>query len=504
MASHPVVRCGPEQRTHELVRVRSARLAAALADMGVKHGDRYAILMRNDIAVVEATLAGPLIGAVRVPINWHWNEDELAHLITDSDSKVVFAHTSLLPTLLAVLPEGVQVIEVAEPEIVREVYGLSAPVSGRYPEMEALIRVHEPLAESTAEPPLGVFYTSGTTGRPKGILRQPMTADDVAQLAPLAISVMGLAPGTSTVVTAPLYHAAPNFQMVFAIALGCDLEILPKFDPEGLLRLVQEHRIGNVQMVPTMFIRLLRLPAEVRTRYDLSSLRSVVHAAAPCPPDVKRAMIDWLGPIVQEYYGGSETGSCVACNSEEWLAHPGTVGRPVSDADVKILDLSGNPVPTGEDGDVYIKPFSAWPDFTYIGNDAKRREMEIDGYLNVGDVGHLDADGFLYLSDRRNDMVISGGVNIYPAEIEACIIAVDGVEDVAVFGIPDPEFGESLAAHVELTPGANLSADDIRAHVASRMAKYKVPRVVEFEEKLPRDDSGKLFKRKLKEKYLPQ
>ena len=505
MAHSPVIRCGPAERSHDDIRLRAARLAGALADMGLKPGDRYAILMRNDVPFVEATLAGAAIGAVPVPVNWHWNGVELAYLLNDSDSKLVFAHTSLLPTLEPILPNGMQVVEVAEPDYLAEIYGLSAArPTGRYPDIEALIRGREPLTHPIAEPPLGVIYTSGTTGLPKGIMRQPMSAQDVSELSPLIFAVLGLSPGMSTVVTAPLYHTAPNAQMVFAVALGCDVEILPKFDAEGLLRLIEGRRIEHAQMVPTMFIRLLKLPQEVTSRYDLSSLRTVVHAAAPCPPDVKRAMIDWLGPIVREYYGGSETGACVACTSQEWLDHPGTVGCPIGDAAVKILDPSGVELPIGEDGDIYIKPFAAWPDFTYMGNEAKRRDMEVDGYLNVGDVGHVDADGFLFLSDRRNDMVISGGVNIYPAEIESCIVGLGGVNDVAVFGIPDPEFGESLAAHVELAPGAQVGVEDIRGRVASHLAKYKIPKVVVFEEQLPRDDSGKLFKRKLKAQYWPR
>ncbi|MFD6673662.1 AMP-binding protein [Rhodococcus zopfii] len=220
------------------------------------------------------------------------------------------------------------------------------------------------------------------------------------------------------------------------------------------------------------------------------------------PPDVKREIIEWFGPIVLEYYGGSETSACVSCTTAEWLEHPGAVGRPIGGADVRILDpIDHHEMPVGETGDIYIKPLPSWPDFTYLGNDAKRREMEVDGYLNVGDIGYVDADGFLYLSDRRNDMVISGGVNIYPAEIESCIIGIDGVSDVAVFGIPDPEFGESLAAHVEVAPATTLTDDDIRSYVAARLAGYKVPKVVVFDDHLPRHDSGKLFKRKLRELY---
>jgi long-chain acyl-CoA synthetase len=275
---------------------------------------------------------------------------------------------------------------------------------------------------------------------------------------------------------------------------------MTSFDAEEFLRIVDEHRVTVVQMVPTMFVRMLALPEEVRRRYDTSSLRWIVHAAAPCPPDVKRAMIEWLGPIIAEYYGSTETGPVVYCDSEEWLTHPGTVGRPIERAVVRVLDEDGNDRPTGESGEVFVW-LDTWPDFTYEGDDAKRRAIERDGLVSAGDIGYLDADGFLYLNDRASDMVISGGVNIYPAEIEACLLGLDGVRDCAVFGIPDDEFGEALAAHVELDEGAALGADEVRDHIRTSLAGYKTPRVVEFSDALPREDSGKIFKRRLREPY---
>jgi long-chain acyl-CoA synthetase len=290
---------------------------------------------------------------------------------------------------------------------------------------------------------------------------------------------------------------------VYALAAairGMDMTIMRSFDAEEFLRIVSEHRVTVVQMVPTMFVRLLALPEQVRSRYDLSSLRWVVHAAAPCPPDVKRAMIEWLGPIVAEYYGGTETGPVVFCTSEEWLAHPGTVGRPLERAVVKVLDADGDELPTGQSGEIYMW-LDVWPDFSYAGDEEKRRAVERDGLVSCGDVGYLDADGYLYLNDRRSDMVISGGVNIYPAEIEACLLAMPGVRDCAVFGIPDEEFGEALAAYVEPQDGARLSGESVRAHVRSRLAAYKTPRLVEFRDSLPREDSGKIFKRRLRDPY---
>ena len=275
---------------------------------------------------------------------------------------------------------------------------------------------------------------------------------------------------------------------------------MERFDPEEFLALIEKHSITQTQVVPTMFVRMLKLPQPDRTRHDLSSLRWVVHAAAPCPPQVKRGMIEWLGPVVAEYYGATESGAVVACTSEEWLAHPGTVGRPVDGARVRIYDDAGRPLPTGQVGEVYMR-LDAIPDFTYHGKDAQRREIERDGLITCGDVGYLDDEGYLYPCDRKRDLVISGGVNIYPAEIEAVLIGLPGVQDCAVFGIPDDEFGESLAAIIAPMDGETPSAAEIRAGLSEHLAGYKIPRHIEFRGDLPREDSGKIFKRKLREPF---
>ena len=502
MTEAPAIRSGNSVRTIAEAQQRAARLAAAMRAYGVRPGDRVAIVLRNEIAFCEASMAAGLAGAVPVPVNWHWTGDDLAYLLADSGSAVAVVHSDLLPGVEAAAPEGTPIIEVPPaPELVAA-YGLTgaqAAPSGRHPLLDDVIAAHEPLAEPPSEARSGMIYTSGTTGRPKGILRDPMGPEQAAELANLVFTHFGLSPGMRTMVPAPLYHTAPNTHALMALALGCDVTTLPRFDPEDFLRVIEANRIEHIQTVPTMFVRLLRLPKEARERYDLSSLKAIVHAAAPCPPDVKRAMIDWLGPIILEYYGGSETGIVVACDSPQWLAHPGTVGRAVPGAGARVLGADDADVPTGEVGEVYLKPPPSWPDFTYLGADAKRAAMEVDGHLTVGDMGYLDADGFLYLTDRRNDMVISGGVNIYPAEIENCLIGMAGIRDVAVFGIPDPDYGEAVAAHVEAEPG--VSADAVRAYVRAHLAAYKAPKVVVFEESLPREDSGKLFKRHLREPY---
>jgi long-chain acyl-CoA synthetase len=308
-------------------------------------------------------------------------------------------------------------------------------------------------------------------------------------------------PGGTTMIPAPMYHTAPNTVALLAVRAGMDITVLPRFEPEEFLAALEAHDFEAVQVVPTMFLRLLKLPEEVRRRYDLSRLRAVVHAAAPCPIPIKRAMIEWLGPIVIEYYGGTETGAVVWCDSAEWLAHPGTVGKPGDEAAVRIIGPDGTDVPVGEAGVVYLKPPEYWPNFTYVGDSEKRRAMEIDGFLTVGDIGHVDADGFLYLSDRTNNMVISGGVNIYPAEIENTLAGLPGLADSAVFGIPDDEYGEALAAHLELEPGSTLDAEQVRGYLRANLAGYKVPKVIVFEDRLPREETGKLFKRTLREPY---
>ncbi|HEX2316294.1 MAG TPA: AMP-binding protein [Thermomonospora sp.] len=496
------VRFGERLRSYDELRARAARIASGLAALGVGAGDRVAVMLRNEPAFLEVTEAAGLLGALPVPVNWHWRGTELDHLLTDSGARAVVAHTDLVATVERSLPRGVPLVEVRVPVELTRAFGLPPNgVTRRHRTLDELIEDNDPWDRPAGHAPAAVIYTSGTTGRPKGLRRLAHPPEQRRRLAEATLEAFGLSPTMRTLVPAPLYHTAPNVHAVLASRLGIDLTIMPRFDPEDLLRTIERHRIEHVQLVPTMFVRLLRLPKEIREEYDLSSLRSVVHAAAPCPVDVKHAMIDWWGPIIREYYGGSETGAVTACDAAEWLAHPGTVGRPLWDCDVRILDPDGAELPPGRVGEIYLRPPSFWPDFTYLGDDAKRRGIERDGYLTVGDMGYLTEDGYLFLCDRAHDMVISGGVNVYPAEIEACLLGLDGVADAAVFGIPDDDLGEALAAHVQPAPRARLTADAVRDHVRANLAGYKVPKVVVFEEALPREDSGKLFKRRLREPY---
>ncbi|MEU8995724.1 AMP-binding protein [Streptomyces caniferus] len=504
-AGAPAIRCAGHERDYPSFLDRAARIATGLRAAGVAPGDRIAVVMRNEPAHLEITAGAALLGASAVPVNWHFRHDDLRHVLTDSGSKVVFVHSDMRDAVTAVLPDGVRFVEVAVPAGVAAACGIAVPpVAGDHPLLDPWLESHAPLERPAAERPPTVIYSSGTTGLPKGVLREPVTPDQLEEGVRLFLERFAVAPGGRTLIPAPLYHASPGQHAVLALAAGLDITLMPRFDAEEFLRLIAAHRIEQVQVVPTMFVRLLRLPKDVRERYDLSSLTSVVHAAAPCPPHIKHAMIDWLGPVLREYYGGSETGAVTWCDSAEWLAHPGTVGRATGTCDVAVLGPDKKPLPPGATGDIYLKPGDGWPRFTYLGDPDRRAAMEaptLPGYVTIGDIGHLDTDGYLYLSDRRNDMVISGGVNIYPAEIEGCLLALDGVRDVAVFGIPHEEFGEVLAAHLQTEPGVLLSAEEVRTHVAGRLAGYKVPRAVVFEELLPRDESGKLFKRQLRDPY---
>lgn len=484
------IRCGSAERSYDEIRGRAARIATGLAEAGVVAGDRVAIYLHNDIAFVEASIGAGILGATPVPVNWHWKGAELEHLLNDSDSRVIFAHSDLVPTVEAVPGERL-LVEVARP---------GTGTTGRHLEFEQWLAGQAVWSQPPTQAPQSMIYTSGTTGLPKGIIREATTPEQGQAVAALVLKVFGLEPGMRTLVPAPMYHTAPNVHCLISAAAGIDLTIMPSFDPEQLLRLIQQQRIEHMQVVPTMFVRLLQLPEKTRNSYDVSSLRVVVHAAAPCPPEVKRRMIEWFGPIVTEYYGGSETGGCVACDSRQWLAHPGTVGAPIGDASIRIYSADGELLPTGEAGHIYMRPPTGWPNFTYHGDAAKRAGLERDGHLHIGDIGYLDHDGFLYLNDRSIDMIISGGVNIYPAEIEACLLELDGVTDVAVIGIPDEDFGEAIAAHVE---ASGVSEDDVREHVRRHLAGYKVPKVVVFDDQLPREDTGKLFKRRIRAQYWP-
>jgi long-chain acyl-CoA synthetase len=349
-----------------------------------------------------------------------------------------------------------------------------------------------------------MLYSSGTTGQPKGILRDlPTTGPDEPLPVMVFVRAMfGFRDGMTYLNPAPLYHSAPQASVAAALRMGCTAVVMEHFDPEQWLALVERYRVTHCQMVPVMFNRLLRLPGEVRARYDTSSLECIVHAAAPCPVHVKQAMIDWLGPIITEYYGATEANGFTFCTTAEWLAHPGTVGRAIR-GELLILDAAGNHCPTGVDGTIWFRGATA---FEYFQDPAKTAESRsADGEAStIGDVGHVDADGFLYLTDRQSYMIISGGVNIYPQETENILSAHPAVQDVAVIGVPNDDLGEEVKAVVQLADPAAAGPDlalDLIAYCRARLAHFKCPRTVDFVPELPRSETGKLYKRILRDAY---
>ncbi len=495
---------GDREIAVETIQVNAARAATGLEGKGVKEGDAIAFFMRNDFALFEANGAAALLGLYAVPINWHYGVEEAEYVLRDCGAKALIIHADLLPGIKDGIPESVKVFVVETPPEIAATYGLTDSQCA-VPEMcvdwHEWLAGFEPFEARDIAAPGAMIYTSGTTGRPKGVRRTPANPEEMEALYEVINIAFNLQPGKRTIIPAPMYHSAPNSYSSLSVTFELDeIVLMPRFDPEELLRLIEKHKITHIQTVPTMFVRLLKLPQDVRDKYDVSSLEFVVHAAAPCAPEVKEAMIEWWGPVINEYYGATETGSVVFCNSEEWLAHRGTVGKPMPGVELRILDDDGNDQPVGVEGDVYCRILKG-PDFTYNGDDEKRRKAEKQGLIAPGDIGYLDEDGFLHLCDRRNDMVISGGVNIYPAEIESCLISHPEIADCAVFGIPDEDFGESLCACIRIADGGTLHDDDVRAHVRAHLASYKVPKVVEFMDELPREDSGKIFKRKLREPY---
>ena len=489
----------PRERLFE----RASRASTGFDALGIGVGDAVAIMLRNDFPFLEATFAAGRLGAHAVPINWHYMAEETRHIVEDSGARALVVHADLLPQIEGAIPDGVTVLVVATPPEIAAAYGI-APERSAVPDgaldWDQWVDDYPEWKEAARDSPGAMIYTSGTTGRPKGVRRKPAKAEQLALGRKIGAQLYGFGADMRAVVTGPMYHIAPNTFAVVAAAMGDRLVLQPRFDPAELLALIDEHEITSLNLVPTMFNRLLRLPEEVRSRYDLGSLTHVVHNAAPCPPDIKRAMIEWWGPVILELYGGTESGPAVACDSAEWLAHPGCVGKPLPGSTVRILDDDGRELPTGEVGEVFMRS-EANSEFTYHGRADERRDIEREGLITLGDMGYLDEDGYLFLCDRKRDMVISGGVNIYPAEIEAALLAIDGVADCAVFGIPDEEFGESLLAVVELAAGAAATADSIRAGLEGRLARYKIPKRIEFSAALPREDSGKIFKRKLRDAY---
>ena len=479
---------GARERTREQVLDRAARLAGAMAGTEVMAGDAVALLLRNDFAVLEANLAVRKLDAYGVPINWHWHPEEIGYVLRDCAPRLLIGHADLLEKARHVIPQGLPVVAVE---------GGGAA----WRDYESWIAAHEPYAGSGNGLGSSMVYTSGTTGRPKAVKRLPATGEESAQRARVLAAIHDTAPGNVALVTGPLYHLFSQAILMATFGAGGTVVVMERFDPEQCLALIGKHRVTHSALVPTLFVRLLRLPEDVKTRYDLSSLRHVVHSGAPCPPEIKRAMLAWWGLVLHETYGSTETGVVTKISPAEWLERPGSVGRPVLTGEVRILGPDGQWAAPNMVGDVYLR-IHGTPDFTFHGDPAKRAAVEHDGLITCGDIGWLDEDGYLFLCDRRVDMVISGGVNIYPAEIEAALLHHPAIADCAVYGVPDAEFGEALVAHIQ--SDAALSLQAVQAFLRGRIAGYKVPRHIVVTRVLPREATGKIMKRKLRAAFLAE
>ncbi|MGD1110772.1 MAG: acyl-CoA synthetase [Mycobacterium sp.] len=471
---------------------RSRRVAALLHEAGLRRGDGVALILSNRGEFFEITWGCQLSGLYYTAVNTHFTPDEVAYVIDDCDAKAVFVDASMTD-----LAEHVR--DVNSAVHVRVAVGGTLPGWRSYEGAVATASEAPPLADGSE-----MLYSSGTTGRPKAV-RRPLPTDGNGSWAQAVLEMAltrryKMSPDSVYLSPAPLYHAAGVNYTMAVNRVGAAAIIMRKFNAETVLRLIETYRVTHAQFVPTMFVRMLKLPESIREKYDVSSLQYVLHAAAPCPVDVKHRMIDWFGPIIHEYYGGTEGFAGTTIGPEEWLAHPGSVGIPM--APVHVVGDGGEELPLGQPGELY---FEGGPDFEYFKDPAKTASVYNErGWRSLGDMGYVDEDGYMYLTDRSTFMIVSGGVNIYPQEAENLLVMHPKLVDAAVFGVPNDEFGEEVKAVVQpvdgVHPGPELEAELIgycRAHLAG----YKCPRTVEFDPELPRDPNGKLYKRRIRERY---
>ncbi|MEE4659068.1 MAG: acyl-CoA synthetase [Halieaceae bacterium] len=472
---------------------RSNRVAQLFRHCGLVRGDHIGMMIENDRQFMEIVQGALRSGIIFTPISTHLREEETRYILENCGAKL-FIGSKNLADVAGKLAGNIPAIE--------HFYMINGTVSG-FESWEAATAAMPPQRIEDESYGTPMLYSSGTTGQPKGVLTIN-TLEDLNELHPSMAAFaafFGIDENTVYLSPAPLYHAAPMHYNNMILACAGTTVIMEKFDAELALKLIQQHRVTHSQWVPIMFIRMLKLPEEVRSQYDIGSLKVAIHAAAPCPVDIKRQMIDWWGPVIMEYYAGSEGSGMTIIDSSAWLAHPGSVGQAVV-GEIHICDDDGNELPAGEVGTVY---FANGPKFEYHNEPEKtRKSYHEQGWSTLGDVGYVDEEGFLYLTDRKNFMIISGGVNIYPQEIENLLITHDCVADVAVFGIPNAEFGEEVKAVVQ--PAEGVTADDTLAAeliewCRERLSRVKVPRSIDFMETLPRMENGKLYKRHLQEAY---
>jgi long-chain acyl-CoA synthetase len=482
--------------TYRQLDERSKRLAQLLRAAGLQPGDHVAVMLENHSRYLEVFWGAQRAGLYTTPINWHLKADEAGYIIADCGATAVVTSAALAP-----------IASELEPHLAGVTVRLM--IDGTIDGYESY---EERISECPADPLDNevegsfMFYSSGTTGRPKGIKPaiqpQPFGAGGGALIS-LIQHMYGFSPETVYLCPAPLYHAAPLGWSTTAQRLGATVIVMEKFDPERALELIEQYRVTHAQFVPTHFVRMLKLSDEERSAHDVSSLKMVVHAAAPCPVDVKRQMIDWFGPIINEYYAGSEGNGFCAIGTEQWLSHPGSVGLPML-GKLHIVDDDGNELPTHEAGQVW---FESDLKFEYHNDPEKTANAYNEqGWSSLGDIGFLDDDGYLYLTDRASHMIISGGVNIYPQEVENELTMHPAVSDVAVIGVPNTDLGEEVKA-VVIAADPNAASPELAAELIafcrSRLANYKCPVSVDFVDELPRLPTGKLLKRELRQQYWP-
>ena len=482
-----------ETVTYRQLDEQSNRIAQLFRSLGLQAGDHVAIFLENNPRFFEICWGAQRSGLIYTAISSRLTAAEVDYIVTDCGARLFVTSKALADKAAELVP-----LMKSAPRH----YMIDGAMPGYDSWEDAVARFPAtPIADETAGHDM--LYSSGTTGRPKGVMpvveKQPIDFDN--PLLAVSRKLYGIDSNTIYLSPAPLYHAAPLRFNMSVMRLGGTSVIMEHFDAEEYLSLIPKHRITHTQVVPTMFVRFLKLPEDVRAKYDVSSLKCAIHAAAPCPIPTKEAMIQWWGPIVWEYYGGTEGNGLTMCNAQEWMAHKGTVGRAIV-GKLKICDDEGNELPTGESGTVY---FAEGRPFEYHNDPKKTAESRHPkGWSTLGDVGYLDADGFLHLTDRKAFMIISGGVNIYPQECENLLINHPKVMDCAVFGVPNPDFGEEVKAVVQprhMEDAGPALAEELIAYCKQHLSAIKCPRSIDFEEELPRHPTGKLYKRLLRDRY---